>query len=420
MRNLRSETFVTAGIACALDTPRIAQIPLGDGTYATATRALRRGDAYKATVYTPVTNERERRIASERPRGLYMQRYTTILLPGKLDPLTGAELTGSIVKFPLFHDGGPPLARKLDDQGPDEFNAKRLVEESNFARTYALARRLQAESTTQEEFVQRVMRHLRDGYAYSESPPNAAEDLDGFLFDARVGYCQQFSGAMALLLRMGGVPARISTGFTTGSFDRKAGEYVVRDLDAHSWVEVHYEGIGWVTFDPTPAASPARSQPSEEDAAGSSAAARTAPDLGGDIRSDPSRQVAVAGEGTPWGRIALFAVAGLSALGLAVWLVRRRRRLRAAGWGPLPELERALRRARRAPPPGTTLNALEAAFGRSPAAAGYVRAIRDQRYGGAAAPPAPSGRRAVRSELARGSGLLGRLRAWWAMPPRPR
>ena len=42
---------------------------------------------------------------------------------------------------------------------------------------------------------------------------------------------------MALLLRMGGIPARVATGFTSGSYDRKAKEYVVRDLDAHSWVE---------------------------------------------------------------------------------------------------------------------------------------------------------------------------------------
>ena len=45
---------------------------------------------------------------------------------------------------------------------------------------------------------------------------------------------------MALLLRMGGVPARVSTGFTSGSYDRKTREYVVRDFDAHSWVEVWY------------------------------------------------------------------------------------------------------------------------------------------------------------------------------------
>ena len=87
--------------------------------------------------------------------------------------------------------------------------------------------------------------------------------LDGFLFDAKQGYCQQYSGAMALLLRMAGIPARVVTGFSTGATDTKTGEYVVRDFDAHSWVEVYYPDWGWITFDPTPADSPARSQPAD-------------------------------------------------------------------------------------------------------------------------------------------------------------
>ena len=110
-----------------------------------------------------------------------------------------------------------------------------------------------------------MLRYLEGpDFAYTESPSPAAENLDGFLFDAKSGYCQQYSGAMALLLRMAGVPARVSTGFTTGVLDRKAGEYVVRDLDAHSWVEVWYSGYGWVTMDPTPAAAPARSQADDD------------------------------------------------------------------------------------------------------------------------------------------------------------
>ena len=100
---------------------------------------------------------------------------------------------------------------------------------------------------------------------------------------------------MALLLRMGGVPARVSTGFTTGALDRKAGEYVVRDLDAHSWVEVWYSGYGWVTLDPTPAAAPAALADRRRRGRRRAGAARGAPDLGGDIRSDRSRGAAATG-----------------------------------------------------------------------------------------------------------------------------
>ena len=76
----------------------------------------------------------------------------------------------------------------------------------------------------------------------------------------RAGYCQQFSGVMALMLRMGGVPARVASGFSPGSYNSERKDYVVRDTDAHSWVEAYFPPYGWITFDPTPAASPATSQ----------------------------------------------------------------------------------------------------------------------------------------------------------------
>jgi hypothetical protein len=69
------------------------------------------------------------------------------------------------------------------------------------------------------------------------------------------GYCQHFAGAAALLLRLAGVPARMVSGFATGVPRR--GRFEVRDVDAHAWIEVYFEGYGWVPFNPTPAAAPA-------------------------------------------------------------------------------------------------------------------------------------------------------------------
>ncbi len=265
-----------------------------------------------------------------------------------------------------------------------------------------------------------MLTYLRGDFAYSETPPETAYNLDGFLFDAKSGYCQQFSGAMALLLRMAGVPARVVTGFTSGSLDTKTREYVVRDLDAHSWVEVWYRDIGWVTFDPTPASAPPRSQPNEEGATSGASGSVGPPSLGGDLPADPGRPGAAPEDGTSWLSIAL-AVLAAAALAAGGWLLWRRRRRRAGTPEAaivVAELERALRRTRRHPGPGTTLRALEERFARSPAAAGYVRAVRDLRYGGRPAAPTAAQRRGLRAELARGMGLTGRLRAWWALPPR--
>jgi len=423
VRNLRTQTFVTAGVACAVLSPRLSWLPLGDGTYASMSRELRRGDAYGATVYTPNPNGRERRDAP-REYPATLMRYASIelppLLPPDPDPAAAARSLGYRVQFPMYGDLGRPMMQDTADRGSELVPAGRMLRESRYARTYALARRLSRGAATQEDYVQAVMRYLNgDEFSYTESPSRAAENLDGFLFDAKSGYCQQYSGAMALLLRMAGVPARVSTGFTTGVLDRKSGEYVVRDFDAHSWVEVWYAGYGWVTMDPTPSAAPARSQSDDEAAAGS-LASRGAPDLGGDVRSDRGRGLAAVEEGTPWTAIGIGAGVLLLVAGLGRWLLRRHRRFIAAGWGPVAELERALERTRRAPGPSATLSTVEALFSRTPAAAGYVRALREQRYAGHGGAPTPSGRRAVRAELARGSGLLGRVRAWWALPPKPR
>jgi transglutaminase-like putative cysteine protease len=423
VRNLRTQTFITAGVACRiLGPPRMSSLPLGDGTYASMSRELRRGDTYGALVYTPNPNGRER---SEAPRTYpaSLSRYVHIELPPRqprdLDPAAAPPALGFRVQFPMFGQPGRPQAWPADNSRTVSADARKLLRRGPYARTYALARRLSRGAETQEEIVQAVLAHLRsDRYAYTESPPPEAENLEGFLFDARLGYCQQYSGAMALLLRMAGVPARVSTGFTTGALDRDEGEYVVRDLDAHSWVEVWYADWGWVTMDPTPAAAPARSQADEQPDEGV-AAAQGAPDLGGDVRTDVGR-LATTEEQTPWTLIAAGAAALLLAGGLGLWLRRRHRRRMAAGWGPVAELERALARARRAPGPAATLSTVERLFARTPAAAGYVRALRDQRYAGREGAPAPAGRRAVRAELARGGGLAGRVRAWWALPPRPR
>ena len=81
------------------------------------------------------------------------------------------------------------------------------------------------------------------------------------------------------------------------------------------------------------------------------------------------------------------------------------------------ELEAALRRIGRPATDGTTLAQLEQRFGRTPEAAGYLRALRAGRFAPAAPPPTPVGRRALRRELGSGSGPRGRLLALWALPP---
>ncbi|GAA3229880.1 hypothetical protein GCM10017691_22340 [Pseudonocardia petroleophila] len=87
-------------------------------------------------------------------------------------------------------------------------------------------------------------------YDLATAPPAGDDALVEFLTVGRVGYCEQFASAMAVMLRTVGVPARVAVGFTAGA---PVGDYrAVGTGDAHAWVEAWFPGIGWTVFDPTP------------------------------------------------------------------------------------------------------------------------------------------------------------------------
>ena len=92
------------------------------------------------------------------------------------------------------------------------------------------------------------------GFVYNQHPPqpHGVPALVDFVTRTKSGYCQHFAGAMALMLRYLGIPARVAAGFSSGSYDKGSGEWTVTDHDAHEWVEVWFRGWGWVPFDPTP------------------------------------------------------------------------------------------------------------------------------------------------------------------------
>jgi transglutaminase-like putative cysteine protease len=92
-------------------------------------------------------------------------------------------------------------------------------------------------------------------YRYSlDMRAGGTDPLADFLFRVRAGHCEYFATAMAVMLRTLRIPARVVNGFQSGEYNSAADAYVVRQADAHSWVEVYFpETNSWVTFDPTPA-----------------------------------------------------------------------------------------------------------------------------------------------------------------------
>ena len=227
---------------------------------------------------------------------------------------------------------------------------------------------------------------------------------------------------MALLLRMAGIPARVSTGFSTGATDIKTGEYVVRDFDAHSWVEVYYPGWGWVTFDPTPAASPARSQPLDASTGGGLGGGVPAQSaINGDPLSERRANTPVASS-TPGGSSPRSSP--------RCWWRWRWSCSTSAGAAAArcPRCRSSSARSAHAPPPapGTTLQALELGFAATPAAAAYVRTLREERYRDLPVHPSRAQRRALRSATRTGrrnsrshAGVVGAAAALIPTAPGP-
>ncbi len=90
------------------------------------------------------------------------------------------------------------------------------------------------------------------GYSLTNLAMGETDPLARFLFDVRAGDCEYFSSALTVMLRNIGIPARVVNGYIGGEWNPYGEYYVIRQSNAHSWVEVYIRNRGWVTFDPTP------------------------------------------------------------------------------------------------------------------------------------------------------------------------
>lgn len=117
-----------------------------------------------------------------------------------------------------------------------------------------LAQTITAGSKTEYDKAANIERYLKTRYAYSLDLTGKPGDdpLAYFLFTKRAGHCEYFAAAMTVMLRSLGIPSRYVGGFLGGEFNDVGGDYIVRESDAHTWVEVYFPAFGWIPFDPTP------------------------------------------------------------------------------------------------------------------------------------------------------------------------
>lgn len=195
-------------------------------------------------------------------------------LPPKLFmPLNASTLafTRSSYAEPLAdgtfrYNSGPPLHYdlELDEGGLGRAQApivNQYLQQTESAIPAALRHRLLniteglGPDPTQRQIVEACRDDLSRSFAYLlPGERGAARNLDEFVSGAGGGHCEYFATALAIMLRVSGIPCRVVTGFRVSEWDDEENVFVVRDAHAHAWVEVWSREAGWRAVDATPAA----------------------------------------------------------------------------------------------------------------------------------------------------------------------
>ena len=151
-------------------------------------------------------------------------------------------------------------ARSLAPLSPEARRDDTRLPAGRNPRSLALALQLRQRAGSDAAFVEAVLAFLRTGgFAYSLTPPPLGPNpVDEFLFHTRTGFCGHYASAFVDMMRAGGVPARVVTGYLGGQWNPYDGTLIVRQADAHAWAEVWLADRGWTRLDPTAVVAPER------------------------------------------------------------------------------------------------------------------------------------------------------------------
>ncbi len=168
-----------------------------------------------------------------------------------------AATRGERISYRVLSETTMPAVSALRrDNGlySDEYENYLQLPDELDPRVRELASQIASGTRTRYDAARAIESHLQTQFGYTlEQKAAGDEPLADFLFNVREGHCEYFATAMAVMLRTQGVATRVVNGFQRGDFNQTAGVFVVRQRNAHSWVEVYFPGEdAWITFDPTP------------------------------------------------------------------------------------------------------------------------------------------------------------------------
>ncbi|MBP6004865.1 MAG: DUF3488 domain-containing protein [Pyrinomonadaceae bacterium] len=161
------------------------------------------------------------------------------------------------ISYTVLSDRSQPPASRLrndDKEYQPELDQYLRLPENLDPRIADLAAELTVGLKNRYDKAAAIENHLQNAYGYTlEQKAGGDEPLSDFLFNVREGHCEYFATAMAVMLRTQGLATRIVNGFSGGEYNDTADVTVVRQRNAHAWVEVYFpRENAWVTFDPTP------------------------------------------------------------------------------------------------------------------------------------------------------------------------
>ncbi|MEA2567772.1 MAG: hypothetical protein QOD49_2949 [Actinomycetota bacterium] len=183
-------------------------------------------------------------------------------LKSSVDPTTQTLIVGSLhagLTYDLVSASPDPTGTQLSaaGAGPPPRTEDLALPAPTVSLIRPLTLQLVGSNTNAYDDAVAIQRYLRsftyDEHVQADSSTNYLYD---FLTKTKAGFCQQFAGAMAVMLRTLGIPARVAVGFLPGSptIGPSGTTFSVTGRHAHAWPEAFFQGIGWVAFEPTPRA----------------------------------------------------------------------------------------------------------------------------------------------------------------------